>query len=80
MFPAIASATDEAKKVFAERGVDVNPFTIHLEDESTFLFPITDKASQIDSLITPALEKVYSGKADTKVIVEANERINALFG
>ena len=41
-------ATDKAEAAFKAKGVDVTPFTVHIKDRTTFLFPITDYASQID--------------------------------
>ena len=41
VFPAIASSTKKAVKVFEETGLPTKPFTQHLEDKSTFFFPLT---------------------------------------
>ena len=37
-------------------------FTDQVKDKTTFLFPITDHASEIDGIMTPAMDAVFSGK------------------
>ena len=34
-----------------------------MNDKTTFLFPITDHASQITGIMTPAMDDVLTGKA-----------------
>jgi len=48
VFPAIPSATDKAEAAFKAKNVDVTAFTVHIDEKTTFLFPITDYASQIE--------------------------------
>lgn len=79
VFPAIPSSTDKAVEEMAEIGIDVNPFYVHIENETTFLFPIADKKSQVSELITPAMENVMSGNAPASSLTEVNEQINSLF-
>ena len=79
VFPAIPSATDKAQAAFADRGIDVEPFLVHVTDGTTFLFPITDYASQINNIMQPAVDAVFSGKAEPESLDAANEQVNALF-
>ena len=51
-----------------------------MTDKTTFLFPITDHASQIDGIMHPAMDDVLSGKADVSSLTEANNQVNQLFG
>ncbi len=37
-------------------------FTVHLQDKTTFLFPITDYASQIDGIMHPAMDAVATAR------------------
>ena len=55
-------------------------FTVHVKDKTTFLFPITDYASQIDGIMHPAMDAVVNGKAEPSSLTEANNEVNALFG
>ena len=80
VFPAIPSGTDEAKAAFEAKGVDVSAFTIHVEEGTTFLFPITDHASQINNIMQPAMDAVFTGKAAPDSLTAANDQVNALFG
>lgn len=78
VFPAITSSSDIAKKAFAAKGIDVSPFTDHVKDGTTFLFPITDNAADITAIMQPAMDAVLSGKADAGSLSGANEKVNAL--
>jgi multiple sugar transport system substrate-binding protein len=53
---------------------------MHIEEGSTFLFPITDHASQIEGIMEPAMDDVLSGKAPVGSLTEANNQVNQLFG
>ena len=79
VFPAIPSGTDKAEAAFKAKGVDVSPFTNQVSDKTTFLFPITDHASEIDGIMTPAMDAVFSGKAQPSSLTDANSQVNALF-
>lgn len=80
VFPAIPSGTDAASAAFAAKGIDVaSSFLVHVTDGTTFLFPITDNASQVTNLMTPAVDAVFTGKAKADSLTAVNEQVNALF-
>ncbi|TDC76840.1 ABC transporter substrate-binding protein [Streptomyces hainanensis] len=79
VFPAITEAWERTRDAYAADGVDVEPFTRQVSEGTTFLFPITDHAADIDAIMTPALEAVLSG-APLDRLVAANEEVNDLFG
>ena len=58
----------------------MSAFTVHVEEKTTFLFPITDYASQINGIMQPAMDAVATGKAEPSSLTEANNQVNALFG
>jgi multiple sugar transport system substrate-binding protein len=80
VFPAIPSGVEKAEAAFKSRGIDVTSFTQQVKDKTTFLFPITDNASQVDGFMTPAMDAVMSGKAPASSLTKANDEVNALFG
>ena len=80
VFPAIPSGTDKAEAAFKAKGVDTSSFLVHVEEKTTFLFPITDFASQVTGIMQPAMDSVATGKADASSLTEANNQVNALFG
>ena len=80
VFPAIPQATDKAAVAFKAKGVDVDAFLVQVKDKTTFLFPITDHASQIDGIMHPAMDDVLSGKAPVTSLTDANNQVNQLFG
>ena len=80
VFPAIPEATDKAEAAWKAKNIDTTPFTIQVKDKTTFLFPITDHASQIDGIMHPAMDDVLSGKAPVTSLTDANNQVNQLFG
>lgn len=79
VFPALPSSLEIAEKKFQEKGVDTEAFTTHLEQDTTFLYPITENAADVDAIMRPAMDAVMAGKADPSSLTEANEQVNALF-
>ncbi|MDF2558626.1 MAG: sugar transporter substrate-binding protein [Microbacterium sp.] len=79
VFPAILSSAERAVAAYEERGIDVSPFTDQVADQTTFLFPITANAAQVDSIMHPAMDSVLTGDADPSSLTGANDRVNALF-
>ena len=79
VFPAIPSGTDAAEAAFKAKGIDVSSFTVQVKDGTTFLFPITDHASQITNIMQPAVDAVFTGKAKADSLTAANEQVNQLF-
>jgi len=80
VFPAIPSGTDLAQAAFQSKGVDVTNFLVHVKDGTTFLFPITDHASQVTNIMQPAVDAVMTGKAKPDSLTAANKQVNQLFG
>lgn len=81
VFPAIPSAVDTALATFAERGLDVSAYTEQaLAEGGTFLFPITDNAAEINSIMQAALSSVLLGQESAEAaLTTANRSVNALF-
>lgn len=81
VFPALQSGVDAAIEAYETRGVDVTPFTeLATTEGATFLFPITDFASQVNSIMTNAMESIFIGDAEVEpTLTQANQEVNALF-
>ena len=80
VFPAIPEATDKAEAAFKAKKIDTSSFTVQVKDKTTFLFPITDFASQIEGIMQPAMDSVMTGKAKPDSFTQANDQVNQLFG
>lgn len=82
VFPATAEATALAQAAHLDAGVDVSAFTVHVDDGTTFLFPITFIASQIEANVAPALEAILLGQTDDAqgTLSDANDVVNDLLG
>ncbi|MFJ4172319.1 ABC transporter substrate-binding protein [Paenarthrobacter sp. NPDC089714] len=79
VFPAISSSSDKAAEAFKAKGTDVSAFTTHVKENTTFLFPIADKAAKVDGIMKPAMDAVLSGKKPASSLTEANTQVNNLF-
>lgn len=79
VFPARPSGTEKSLEARAEQGLDVTAFTQHVEDETTFLFPVTDHGADIKALMGPAMDAVYIGTEPVGSMTELNDQVNRLF-
>ena len=81
VFPAQQSAVDLALAAYQEKGLDVAAFTEQaLEEGGTFLFPVTDFASNVGSIMTPAVQGVLLGQSDAETaLTAADKEVDALF-
>jgi multiple sugar transport system substrate-binding protein len=58
----------------------VKPFTVNVEDQTTFLSPVTDNASKVDAIMKPVMDSIMSFKSDPQsALPQANNEVNALF-
>ncbi|WP_420630246.1 ABC transporter substrate-binding protein [Candidatus Leptofilum sp.] len=81
VFPAQADAVDLALATYESRGLDVSAFTEQALDENgTFLFPVTDNASEISSIMTETVQSILLGDAEpADILPVANAEVNDLF-
>ncbi len=79
VFPATRDGTAAAIAAHRRNGLDVSPFTRHIEEGTTFPFPVTDHASDINAMMIPAMQDVYAGGAPVSSLTETNKQINYLF-
>jgi multiple sugar transport system substrate-binding protein len=79
VFPAIPEATEIAVAKFADKGIDVRPFTVHIEEGTTLLAPITDHIADINAIMMPAMDGVVGFDKDPSALTEANQQVNAYF-
>jgi multiple sugar transport system substrate-binding protein len=79
VFPAIQEGVDRNTVTQKEKGIDVSAFTSYLKTKNTLLYPITDKAPQINLLMQPTIEKILLGSAQAReVLPEVNDQVNNL--
>jgi multiple sugar transport system substrate-binding protein len=81
VFPAQQSGVDKAIAAYAARNLDVSAFTDQAtEPDGTFLFPVTDNASEISAIMRPIMDSIMLNQAKAAdVLPTANQQINALF-
>ena len=81
VFPAQQSAVDKALAAYEAKGLDVSAFTEQaLEEGGTFLFPVTDNASEVTAIMSPAMESILLGQTDAEsALTKAAADVNAVF-
>jgi multiple sugar transport system substrate-binding protein len=79
VFPAIPAAAETVQQVRLDDGVDVSAFTVHVEEGTTFTFPIADYAADRDAIMGPAMEAIFTGSDTASTLADANSEINGLF-
>jgi multiple sugar transport system substrate-binding protein len=81
VFPAQQSGVDKAIAAYQAKNLDVSAFTDQaVEEGGTFLFPVTDHASEIDALVKPVMQSILLGQVQAADVLPAvNEQVNALF-
>jgi multiple sugar transport system substrate-binding protein len=81
VFPAIQSGVDAALAAYTAKGLDVSAFTAQAtEANGTFLFPVTDHASEIGPIMDALMDSIMLGeKTAVDGLKEGNDQVNALF-
>lgn len=81
VFPAQQSGVDRAIAAYKAKNLDVSPFTDQAtEAGGTFLFPVTDNASEITSIMTPVMQGILLGQTKAAdALPAANAEVNATF-
>lgn len=79
VFPAITASTTKAIEVFEEIGLSTEPFTGHLEDGTTFFFPLTYFGADVRAIMTPAVEDVWANRVPASTLTGYNDQVNLLF-
>jgi multiple sugar transport system substrate-binding protein len=77
VFPAIKSEVPKAVAKHKAEGRDVSAFTSYIESGNTVLYPITDKAPQINLIVQPTLEKFLNGDMEAgPLLSDMTEQVN----
>jgi multiple sugar transport system substrate-binding protein len=77
VFPAIKSEVPAAVAKHKADGIDVSAFTSYVKSGRTVLYPITEKAPQINLIVQPTLEEFLNGDEDAaKVMKDMNTQVN----
>jgi len=77
VFPAIKTEIQKAVDKHKADGIDVSAYTSYIKSGNTVLYPITDKAPQINLIVRPTLEEFLKGNEDArKVFKNMNSQVN----
>ncbi len=79
VFPAIQSGVDNALTAFEAKGLDVSAFSnLALDPDATFLFPITENASEVSSIMEPVMDSIMLGQEEPAAALSAaDSRVDA---
>ncbi|WP_412161423.1 ABC transporter substrate-binding protein [Curtobacterium flaccumfaciens] len=78
VFPARPAGTEAAVASFRKRGLDVSAFTRQVEEDTTFLFPVTKNPADVQALLQPAFDDVYANGKPISTLTGVNEQVNNL--
>ena len=78
-FPAIEASADVSKKAFASEGIDTAAFLVPISEGSTYLAPVADHWSELQAIMTPAMDAIMSLSASPDSLKAVNQQVNALF-
>lgn len=79
VFPAITASSEKAAAKFEEKGMDMSAFTVHVEDGTTYLPPITEHWSEVLAILEPTMDAIMSFQSEVDALESANAQVNALF-
>ncbi len=79
VFPAVQSGTNAAIAAFESNGIDVSAFTRHVQDGTTFTYPITSYSADIAALMAPAMQDIFANGKPASSLNQTNRIINLLF-
>ena len=81
VFPAQEAAVNKAVEAYKVKELDISAYTLQaLEPDGTFLFPVTDHASEITAMMNEIMQSIFLGQADpATALPDANTKVNALF-
>ncbi|WP_278235807.1 sugar ABC transporter substrate-binding protein [Isoptericola sp. AK164] len=77
VFPAISSSSEKAVATFSELGIEADAFAVHVEDGTGTLSPVTDRWSEVQSIMQPAMDEVMSSTDDPgPILADADARVD----
>jgi multiple sugar transport system substrate-binding protein len=77
VFPAIKSEIPKAVATHDKQHIDVSAFLSYVKARHTVLYPITEKAAQINLIVQPTLEEFLNGNQPAqKVMRDMNTQVN----
>ncbi|ATG55625.1 sugar ABC transporter substrate-binding protein [Brachybacterium ginsengisoli] len=78
-FPATDAGTEAAIASYAEKGLDVTPYTDRVANGETGLYPLVENSAEIATIMQSAFDQCWMRKLDGADFAAYNERVNALF-
>lgn len=78
-FPATDAGTEASVAAYADKGLDVSPFTDRVDRGETTLYPLTMKSAEIMAIMQPAFDSLWLRRISPSDFTAYNDRVNALF-
>jgi multiple sugar transport system substrate-binding protein len=78
VFPATKAGTAAAIAAYKKQGIDVTAFIKPVADRTTFPYPITDYAADVQALMKPAIQDVYANGKSAGSLTITNRQINLI--
>lgn len=78
VFPARPSGIQKSLGKRKSDGLDTSAFTVHIEEGTTQMLPVTTNAADVSALTEPAFETIYIGQKSASSLTELNDQVNRL--
>ncbi|MGI5380290.1 ABC transporter substrate-binding protein [Streptomyces sp. CA-251387] len=81
VFPATPDGTAAAVAAYKKKGIDVTAFTRPVADKkdfTTFTYPITNYAADMNALMNPAMQDIYGGGKPVSSLDQTADQINLI--
>lgn len=79
VFPARPAGTEKSKQVRAKAGIDVTPFTVHVDEGTTKLLNVVNNAADLAALTGPEFDAIYIGSKNASDLTTLNNQVDKLF-
>jgi multiple sugar transport system substrate-binding protein len=81
VFPAIPESLDVGEQVREEAGLDVSAYLTYLENDSTFLYPVTDNFGEVTQAVGAAVDEILLGdRGAADALADAQQQVDSVMG
>ncbi|NEE01709.1 ABC transporter substrate-binding protein [Phytoactinopolyspora halotolerans] len=81
VFPAVESSLEIGEQAREDAGIDVSAFLTYIENDSTFLYPVTTNFDQVTQAVGAAIDEILLGQRDAaEALTGAQTQVDQIMG
>lgn len=81
VFPAIPASLEIGEQAREQQGLDVSAYTTYLDDQSTFLHPVTTNFDQVTQAVGAAIDQILLGERPAAdALADAQQQVDQIMG